>query len=62
MRYKLRTLPILLAVWPPMLAWLIQPTREAYQQWRAAKIVRSGIDFRPFPVSRTGPVLIPDDN
>jgi hypothetical protein len=53
MRYRLRTLLILLAVGPPMLAWLFPPLQAVYQQWRAEKIAHSG--FGPFPVSRSGP-------
>jgi predicted metal-dependent hydrolase len=41
MRYRLRTLLILLAVLPPMLAWYVWPrAREAYIAWRSPDTIR----------------------
>jgi hypothetical protein len=39
MRYRLRTLLILLAIGPPMVGWVIWPrVREAYVAWRAEQM------------------------
>jgi len=59
MRYQLRTLLILMAIGPPMLAWWLWPLGKAqYDGWRSRHAVRAVRHLRP---DGFGVVLISDD-
>jgi hypothetical protein len=62
-RYKLRTLLILLAVGPPVVAWfLIPPLVQQYNDWRRAWIIQSVLESHPLKPDLSGIVLIPDED